>query len=94
MIPLGGSGGDQEMRMDWEERRVTVWDCGALGTVVVGGKGKRGAGEGRKSINGSCADMLAIWPPAAPATLGPRSFLSLAEVKTCTYCKAYKARPQ
>ena len=30
---MGGSGGDQETRMDWEERRVTVWDCGALGAV-------------------------------------------------------------
>ena len=42
------------MRIDWEERRVTVWDCGALGTVVVGGKrkeeelrkGSRKEGEG------------------------------------------------
>lgn len=49
MIPLGGSGGDQETRMDWEERRVTVWDCGALGTVR---KEKEGRGERRESGKG------------------------------------------
>ena len=32
--------------MDWEERRVMVWDCGALG-AAVGGKRKIEGGEGR-----------------------------------------------
>ena len=41
---MGGSGGDQETRMDWEERRVMVWDCGALGAVV----GKKSKRKGRK----------------------------------------------
>ena len=38
--------------MDWEERRVTVWDCGALGTVVVGGKRKGGGEEGKQKGGG------------------------------------------
>ena len=32
--------------MDWEERRVMVWDCGALG-AAVGGKRKIGGEEER-----------------------------------------------
>ena len=35
------------MRMDWEERRVIVWDCGALGTAE-GGKSKRERRRERK----------------------------------------------
>ena len=44
---MGGSGGDQETRMDWEERRVMVCDCGALG-AAVGGKRKIEGGGGEE----------------------------------------------